>query len=429
MAFLLPLSIANLRATYTDTLFAADASLDAAGGVAYRLRTGLVGELWRRIPLKLKGQRLLDHLSADLRASGFDVGGDYDESEEDGDDMEFDVTEGTPMESRDVGTTFWEFTLTDAQQGMDDQARADVEKRDLTCLGPSRCLFVLAFVVVEVCGGEGGITSRCLKRQIVCGPIIEIKNGWDLLDPILFLWLLRLSLAGRIWFMMLEPPCTTFSLARHPSLRNADVPEGHDSLDFKTNEGNLFGLTCGILCLAQWACGNEFMMEQPAYGHMRFTYWWLLVLHVCGDSIITPWCGYIRSGPVYVKPTVLMFPRRSAFWKTLYKPCSCTKPHVKLEGSLTTLAAAYPEGFCKSVSDIVEFRKPPGPGPWIELDEPVPPVPIPDPEYQRPRRARRAAVSSVHAIVLSQCIPWRPVLKQPFKHFGHINIREQRRFG
>ena len=161
-----------------------------------------------------------------------------DESEEDGDDMEDDVIEGTPMESRDVGTTFWEFTLTGAQQGMDDQARADVGKRDLTRPGPSRCLFVLAFVVVEVCGGEGGITSRCLKRQIVCGPIIEIKNGWDLLDPILFLWLLRLSLAGRIWFMMLEPPCTTFSLARHPSLRNADVPEGHDSLDFKTNEGN-----------------------------------------------------------------------------------------------------------------------------------------------------------------------------------------------
>ena len=81
MAFLLPLSIANLRATYGDTILASDASLQAAGGVAYKMGTRLTEELWRRIPLKLRGQRLLDHLSADLRAAGFDVGGDTDESE------------------------------------------------------------------------------------------------------------------------------------------------------------------------------------------------------------------------------------------------------------------------------------------------------------------------------------------------------------
>ena len=82
MAFLLPFSIANLGATYSDTLLASDASLTAAGGVAYKMGTRLTEELWRRAPPKLRGQRLLDHLSADLKASGFDVEEESDESDE-----------------------------------------------------------------------------------------------------------------------------------------------------------------------------------------------------------------------------------------------------------------------------------------------------------------------------------------------------------
>ena len=314
MAFLLPLSIANLRATYSDTLLASDASLTAAGGVAYKMGTKLTEELWRRVPLKLKGQRLLDHLSADLKASGFDVDGESEESdgEVDSDNEEFNaLTTASPSLEADL---FWEETESTAQKEFGLRVRAFLE-RDLTCPGPTRCLFVMCFVVIEICGGKGGITSSCRKKGVYCGPVIEIQDGWDLLDPNLFLWLLRLSLAGRVWLMVLEPPCTTFSLARRPALRNSHEPEGFDAEVFKTNEGNNFGLICCMLCIAQWTSGNEYLMEQPAYGHMRFTFWWLLVLHLGGDSIVTPWCGYIWSGPVYLKPTVLMFPRRSQFWK------------------------------------------------------------------------------------------------------------------
>ena len=57
MALSSPLSIANLRASYSDTLLSSDASLQAAGGVAYNMATRLTEELWRRVPLKLRGQR------------------------------------------------------------------------------------------------------------------------------------------------------------------------------------------------------------------------------------------------------------------------------------------------------------------------------------------------------------------------------------
>ena len=59
--------------------------------------------------------------------------------------------------------------------------------------------------------------------------------------------------------MVLEPPCATFSLARRPALRNSDQPEGFNAEDFKTNEGNYFGLACCILCLSQWAWNSQLM--------------------------------------------------------------------------------------------------------------------------------------------------------------------------
>ena len=123
MALLLPLSIANLRASYSDKLLASDASLQAAGGVAYKMGSTLTEELWRRVPLKLRGQRLLDHLSADLKASGFDVEGESEESEEEVED----VYEEMPMLDDSSPTAeseaFWESTESVAQKEFDLRVR------------------------------------------------------------------------------------------------------------------------------------------------------------------------------------------------------------------------------------------------------------------------------------------------------------------
>ena len=66
---------------------------------------------------------------------------------------------------------------------------------------------------------------------------------------------------------------------------------------------------------------------------------------------------------------------------------------------MTTLAAAYPAGFCEKVGEIVAEEMPKQPGPWLHCDEVVPLVPVPDPSFVRPARPRRAAVSPLHAII------------------------------
>ena len=74
-----------------------------------------------------------------------------------------------------------------------------------------------------------------------------------------FLWLLRMALAWRFWLLVLEPPCTTCSLARHPKLRDTLHAEGHNPCEFETLQGNLFGIMCAILGIAQWSAGNDFL--------------------------------------------------------------------------------------------------------------------------------------------------------------------------
>ena len=64
--------------------------------------------------------------------------------------------------------------------------------------------------MIEVRGGKGGVTRSCVARGIHCGPVIEIKLGWNIFENGLFEWLMRLSLSGRVWIFVLEPPCTSF---------------------------------------------------------------------------------------------------------------------------------------------------------------------------------------------------------------------------
>ena len=59
-----------------------------------------------------------------------------------------------------------------------------------------------------------------------------------------------------------------------------------------------------------------------------------------------------------------MFRRGRDWWHRLFRVCKCSS-HVPLEGSLTTLAAAYPAGFCRAVGKLVQEFGPTTEGPWL----------------------------------------------------------------
>ena len=102
-----------------------------------------------------------------------------------------------------------------------------IDRRALLEIGdPKGDIGPCCFAVLEVCGGCGGISKYTRRYGLRTGPVLEIKKGWDLFAGGVFMWLFRMCLAGRIWLLVLEPPCTTFSIARCPKLRTIAEAEG-----------------------------------------------------------------------------------------------------------------------------------------------------------------------------------------------------------
>ena len=114
-----------------------------------------------------------------------------------------------------------------------------------------------------------------------------------------------MTLAGRIWLLILEPPCTTLSIARCLKLRFSDQAEGFEPIEFETLQGHLFFMMCTVLALAQYAAGSGCLFEQPFTGFSKYSCWWLLLLQSGFDSLANPFCGYLpRDGIAYKKNSI-----------------------------------------------------------------------------------------------------------------------------
>ena len=96
---------------------------------------------------------------------------------------------------------------------------------------------------------------------------------------------------GRIRFVWLAPPRTSFSPARTPKLRSLKQPWGFQLLDKATMLGNLHAAQCLLLVWVQAVSGLKFTLEQPALGVLRSVGPWILVK--AGALEVTfDWCQY-----------------------------------------------------------------------------------------------------------------------------------------
>ena len=247
LSILGPFSLTDMRADFDPVVYAADASPYGLGVVAAEVGKPVVAELWRRADVQGRTRHLLHALSASLREIGQ---GNWDDllAEEDLGEDEFlgrnDAggriynDEGVKANCNSVllsfpadGTRF-AFGADPCYNMIDRKATNEMK-------GPPLDKFPVCFEVIEVCGGIGGIGDAALKRG--CRTLnMELKLGWDVLDDGVLRWLIWMCISGRCFFLMLEPPCTTMSLARKPGLRSSRVPWGFDVYCKKTAEGFLF---------------------------------------------------------------------------------------------------------------------------------------------------------------------------------------------
>ena len=109
-----------------------------------------------------------------------------------------------------------------------------------------------------------------------------------------------------------------------------------------------------------------------------------------------------------------------------------------MEESLTTIAAAYPARFCRAVMKLVVEFGPNIQGPWlgdyddvgnvVATNNEIKDIIVGTGQDRTNGKPRRAAVSTLYAIILSECSPWRANFKMALKKKGHINAQEQHAF-
>lgn len=119
-------------------------------------------------------------------------------------------------------------------------------------VSPSRPL-AYRFDFIEVFAGAAKVTSAVQRLGIPTGPPIELSfsEEYNVEECHVVSWLTYLLSNRLILGIMVEPPCTTFSIIRRPALRSRDAPYGHNPAEEKTHIGNVLGCrACQLMKVA-----------------------------------------------------------------------------------------------------------------------------------------------------------------------------------
>ena len=171
--------------------------------------------------------------------------------------------------------------------------------------------FPLCFDLVKLYAGCANLSRSWATKGFTVFPV-ELYWGWNMEDPLLFSWLRFMIAKGRIWFLWAGPPCTTFSIARHPRLRNSTCPNGFDLTDYKTLCGNLHLLKVLYLGWLQSLSGGWFAIEQLGTAFTKKLPWWVYVRDTIGalETLLNGFLKPLKSFRQSTKVSTALKPTR-----------------------------------------------------------------------------------------------------------------------
>ena len=192
-----------------------------------------------------------------------------------------------------------------------------------------------------------------------------IEAGWAMLDPVDILWgsdvfatwVTTVIASGRIGWLWLAPPCSSFSALRNLDpggpLRPKGKPEGNESNE-EVKLGNALWRRALELANLAYNNGIPFFIEHPRNSKawlMKDT--WKHLLNKPGvKSWLVDWCAFDddRKGELpNLKATRIV--GTGGWMDAVVKRCPGNHQHGKpLRGSRAKLAGAYPIGFCRELA-------------------------------------------------------------------------------
>ena len=204
--------------------------------------------------------------------------------------------------------------------------------------GPSKSMdFIFDFV--EVCGGAASVSKALAAKGYDVMPPIELSDSphFDLRNIRLVEWLAYMLQTKKLKSTMVEPVCTTFSPAAHPSVRSYAQPKGYNLKDPKTMLGNLIAFRCIFLAWLSSLYGAPTLLEQPRLSKMAWLSVWRFLLRQKGfQEAVVASCQF---GSIHRKEfRLLTFGIDVNF---LQRKCPGGHSHVPIAGAYTKPSAIY----------------------------------------------------------------------------------------
>eukprot|EP00434_Breviolum_minutum_P038829 symbB.v1.2.034454.t5/scaffold4448.1/size41344/4 len=220
--------------------------------------------------------------------------------------------------------------------GIDDECDLPDGFRDEP--SPNRPL-AYRFDFVEVYAGAAKVTKHMVGLGFsACPPLdLSYSEEYDLRYNHVLAWLTYLVSERLVLAIMLEPPCTTYSIIRRPALRSKDVPFGFRPDEEKTKVGNqLAARACQVFYIAAINFVAA-MLETTFSSLLKHLPFYKAAASVEGAKQVR--VDSCRFGSPHLKS----FRMLCAHIKTeaINLRCRCCKPHLQVQGKYTKASATY----------------------------------------------------------------------------------------
>ena len=206
------------------------------------------------------------------------------------------------------------------------------------------------FQFLEVFAGSSKVSDWVSKNGFVVGPPLDLSwsSEYDLRWPHVMSWISFMICEGRLLSVLIEPPCTTFSIMRRPALRDKAFPFGYNPEDPQTEVGNTLahrGLQ--TLHLAD-SYGAAAILETPNSSKLKNLPSWKTVEKKGNAYAIR--CDSCRFGSPHLKS--FKFLGVNICMDELALRCDCRGKHLQVQGKYTKKSATYTDSLAKALASV-----------------------------------------------------------------------------
>ena len=218
------------------------------------------------------------------------------------------------------------------------------------------------FDFIEVFAGAATVTDQVAALGFSVGCPIDLSYDAELDVSKLFVleWIVHLVTNHYVKGVMIEPPCTTFSVMRRPALRSREFPFGFDLSDPQTSVGTKLAM---IALLILYICdrqGLTAILENPWTSKIKYLPAWKYLVNKKSCQMVR--CDSCAYGSAHLKSFLFL-----CVWakvEPISDRCDGGHTHVPVEGQYTKKSATYVEGlaialakvFANGISRLLDFE-------------------------------------------------------------------------